>query len=341
MKREWKCYKQSQVSVKDTLLSSCFALLCYVCKEASSYKIPSTVLDWLDLSSSSCFPVKKTIKGHSYPVFRWTNGPRIIFSRKIFPSSASWPSLSTHDGAESQHLCFRGSGDRAWSTWGVDLVGTAEGLAPLIMRLDQCLWALHLAFSFRWGHLSNSFTGSCSQFCCQMEIYHKGPFSGFLATGGRTEAIRETPDLFQLSKSCAALAPVHPSILFQLYSMDIPSTRGTMQPILHFDSEKVGTVKHRHLPLVDSIWLFPARAFGRSWRESWLIQRSIHPCTWSLHSSHPQEFDDGNLWVGSWAFSQSEILSVVHQQKDYVKFKYLYIFDCRLYMYTSCTDIYM
>lgn len=156
MKREWTW--SITVSVKDTLLSSCFALLCHVCKEASSYKIPSTVLDWLDLSSSSCFPAKKTIKGHSCPVFRWTNGPRIIFSRKIFPSSASWPSSSTHDGAESQHLCFRGSGDCAWSTWGVDLVGTAEGLAPLTMLLDQCLWALHLAFSFRWGHLSNSFT---------------------------------------------------------------------------------------------------------------------------------------------------------------------------------------
>ena len=47
------------------------------------------------------------------------------------------------------------------------------------------------------GPMPVSFTPG---FQFQMEIYHKGPFSGFLATGG--------------------------------------STRGTMQPILHFDSEK-------------------------------------------------------------------------------------------------------
>ena len=283
MKREWTW--SITVSVKDTLLSSCFALLCYVCKEASSYKIPSTVLDWLDLSISSCFPAKKPSITTIHALFSGSM-TRIIFLQENFPflriltkfEHTRWCRVSAFVG-------IRGSGDRAWSTWGVDLVGTAEGLAPLTMLLDQCLWALHLAFSFRWGHQSNSFTGSCSQFCCQMEIYHKGPFSGFLATGGRTEAIRETPDLFQLSKSCAALAPVHPSILFQLYSMDMSSTRGTMQPILHFDSEKVGTVKHRHLPLVFNLALS-----GQGFRQELkgeLINTTVYPPLYMIFTQFP------------------------------------------------------
>lgn len=141
-------------------------------------------------------------------------------------------------------------------------------------------------FQFQVGTSEQQFhTGSCSQFCCQMEIYHKGPFSGFLATGGRTEAIRETPDLFQLSKSCAALAPVHPSILFQLYSMDMSSTRGTMQPILHFDSEKVGTVKHRHLPLVFNLALS-----GQGFRQELkgeLINTTVYPPLYMIFTQFP------------------------------------------------------
>ena len=226
---------------------------------------------------------------------------KIIFSRKIFPSSASWPSLSTQNGADSQHRSgeevIGQHGDRlGWHMdWRFSPIHHAAGPMPV---------SFTPGFQFQvgdiWATWTSAVEGSVS---CQMEIYHKGPFSGFLATGGRpgdffcsrnelTEATRFTLLVcFKLQNHDVCYPRTCPPFDPDLYSMGCPVLAALCSPFCTLTVRRSGLELKPSLPgnsrrSVQSP--STARAFGRTWRESWLTQRSIHPCTWSLHSSYPQ-----------------------------------------------------